>query len=93
MNTFDCTDLQINPHNIKKWNRATTNLFTKLIVFLKIFKLEAIILGIHFTSLSGDMCDLAYIGATVLKFGPACMADGMTVQPKYKQKFKKVAGM
>ena len=27
------------PHNIKKWNRATSNLFTKLIVFFKIFKL------------------------------------------------------
>ena len=35
---------------------------------------------------------LAYIGATVLNFGPACMADDMTVQPKYKQKFKKRGG-
>ena len=32
------------------------------------------------------MCNLAYIGATVLNFG-------LDVRPKHKQKFKKVAQM
>ena len=88
MNTFDCTDLQINPHNIKSEIELLLIYLQDWLSFLKYSNYRGYNTRyIFYFFKSGDKCDLAYIGATVLKFGPACMADDMTVQPKYKQKF------
>ena len=46
---------------------------------------------IEFSFERGGMSHLAYIGATVLNFGPAWPAD--VCAPKHKQKLKNVAHM